>query len=327
MSGDGRLLVRRIGSEAVVLDLATGSFYRVAGAGVGIAEALARGEETGAVAARLAREVGIDPVRARADVEAVAAALAAGGPPAPLSDPAFARAWDGLELRWGGRAVLRVDGSGRRAALLGEAGAPPSPGERLRWALPHLVWLSGGAVLHASAVLLGGAVLALTGASGSGKSTLARLLAREAKPVSDDLLILRDGPAGLEAVLGGEAAARAWEAREVPRLAGGQEARLDEGDLAALTAGPALPLAGIWILDVTRREGDQIALSRAIGAEALGLLLGQSFAETGAPEVWRRIFEASADLVEAVPIFRTTVPGTLAGLDEAARRYSVKVAS
>jgi energy-coupling factor transporter ATP-binding protein EcfA2 len=220
-----------------------------------------------------------------------------------------------------------VDGSGRGATLLGEPGTPPSPGERLRWALPHLLWLSGGAVLHASAVRFGGAVLALTGASGSGKSTLARLLSGGVDPISDDLLVLRSGPAGLEAVLGGEAAARAWEAREAPRLAGGREARLEEGDLAVLTAGPTLPLAAIWLLDASRREGNRIALESTAGAEGLGLLLEQSFGETGAPEVWRRIFETSARLVEAVPILRASVPGTLTLLDGAAQLYRANVAS
>ena len=323
----GRLLVRRLGSEAVVLDLSTGAFYRVAGAGVDIAEAIARGEAPGAVAERLAREKGIDPGRAHADVEAVAAALATDVSPPPRSDPSFAPAWDGLELRWDGRAVVRVDGSGRSATLLGETGVLPSPGERLRWALPHLVWLSGGAVLHAAAVRLDGAVLALTGASGSGKSTLARLLAAGAKPVSDDLLLLRDGLAGLEAVLGGEASVRAWEAREVPRLASGRAARLEKEDLATLTAGPALPLAGIWLLDATWRSGDEIALAPTAGAEALGLLLRQSFGETGEPEVWQRIFEVSARLLASVPLFQATVPETLSVLGEAAQRYRVNVAS
>jgi hypothetical protein len=324
---DGRLLVRRLGKEAVVLDVATGSFFRVEGAGVGIAEALARGEAPGAVAERLARETGIELGRARADIDDVVVALAGAGPPATRDEPAFAPAWNGLELRWDGRAVLRVDGSGRRASLLGDAAAPPSPGERLRWALPHLVWIAGGVVLHAAAARLGGAVLALTGASGSGKTTLARLLACGVEPVSDDLLFLRPGPAGLEAVLGGEAAVRAWEAREVPRLAGGQEARLEGEDLAAFTAGPALPLSGIWLLDATRREADEISLAAAAGAEGLALLLHQSFGETGAPEVWRRILDVSAGLVEAVPIFRASVPGTLSQLDDAARRYRANVAS
>ena len=324
---DGRLLVCRLGNEAVVLDIATGVFFRVGGAGVGIAEALARGEAPAAISEHLVRETGIELTRARADVEAVAAALTADGPPVRPGEPAFAPAWNGLELRWNGRAVLRLVGSGSRASLLGDAAAPPSLGERLRWALPHLIWIAGGTVLHAAAVRMGDAVLALTGASGSGKTTLARLLACGAEPVSEDLLLLRAGPAGLEAVLAGEAGMRAWEAREVPRLAGGQEARLEGEDLAALTAGPALPLAGIWLLDVTRRETEEITLAAATGAEALALLLHQSFGETGVPDVWRRILGATAGLVEAVPIFRASVPGTLDRLDDAARRYRASVAS
>ena len=121
--------------------------------------------------------------------------------------------------------------------------------------------------------------------------------------------------------------ARAWEARETPLLARGEVARLEEEDLSAITTGPTLPLAAVWLLDASRRNADEIALESTVGAEGLGLLLEQSFGETGAPDVWRRIFEASVSLVEAVPIFRASVPGTLARLEEAARCYRAIVAS
>lgn len=320
-----RFLVGRLGEEGVVLDLATGAFYRVAGAAVAIAERLARGEAPAAVAAFLADEAGIDPARARADVAAVAAALAAEAPPA-ARDPSFASVGGGLALSWGGREVLRLEGSGRSARLSGDPAAPPPPAERLRWALPHMAWLAGGTVLHASAVRLGGAVLALTGASGSGKSTLARLLAG-GDLVSDDLLFLRTGPAGAEAVLHGEQAARTWGAREGARLAAGGEARLEPGDLSAIESGPSLPLAAVWVLDARRREGEAIALAPAPGAEGLGLLLEHSFAETGEPEVWRRVFQVSAGLLSAAPPLRATVPATLTALAEAARRYRESVRS
>ena len=319
-----RLLVRRLGGEGVALDLDTGAFYRLAGAAVAIAERLARGEPPPAVAARLAEEAGIDAARARADVEAVVAALAADAVPAPRRDPHFAGG--GRELSWGRREVLRIDGSGRSARLSGDPTAPPSPAERLRWALPHMAWLAGATVLHAAAVRLGHSVLALTGASGSGKSTLARLLAG-GDPLSDDLLFLRPGPGGPEAVLGGEAAARAWEAREVARLVAGGEARLEAADLAAIEAGASLPLAALWVLDAGRREGEAIALAPVPGAEGLGLLLEHSFGETGEPEVWRRIFEASAALHAAAPLLRAAVPATLPALADAARRYRETVRS
>ncbi|HEU4384508.1 MAG TPA: hypothetical protein VFR85_13560 [Anaeromyxobacteraceae bacterium] len=317
----------------VVLDLATLAFYRLGGAAVGIAQALARGEAPGAIADRLARDAGIDPLRARSDVDGVAAALAADaraapeeGPLSTQADPRFASTGLGLELIWGSRAVLRLDRAGGRAWLVDGPLSAPAPAERLRWALPHLVWLAGGTVLHASAVQRAGAVLAITGATGSGKSTLARLLA-DGDPVSDDLLFLRPGPRGPEVALGGEAAARAWEAREVARLTTREEVRLAPGELAAMSAGPALPLGAVWVLDAARRDGEAIALSPVAGADGLGLLLEQSFGETGFPEVWRRIFEASADIAAAVPLYRATVPAALPALGEAARRYRHNVAS
>ena len=321
-----RLLVRRLGGEGVALDLDTGAFYRLVGAAVAIAERLARGESSPATAARLAAEAGIDVARARADVEAVAAALAADSPPRRRGDPSFAPAGDGLALSWGGREVLHLDGSGRRARLSGDLAARPSPAERLRWALPHMAWLAGGSVLHGAAARQGASALALTGASGSGKSTLARLLSG-GDPISDDLLFLRAGACGPEAVLGGEAAARVWEARESVRLAAAGEARLEPSDLAAILSGRSLPLAAVWVLDAGRRGGETIALAPAPGAEGMGLLLEHSFGETGEPEVWRRIFEASAEVLAGAPASRATLPATLPALEAAARRYRESVRS
>jgi hypothetical protein len=113
----------------------------------------------------------------------------------------------------------------------------------------------------------------------------------------------------------------------VARLAAGEEARLEPSDLAAIEAGPALPLAPIWVLDAARRQGEAIALVPAPGAEGLGLLLEHSFGESGTVPVWRRIFEASAALAAAAAPRRATVPAGLPALAAAARRYRESVRS
>ncbi|HZY04792.1 MAG TPA: hypothetical protein VFF02_14970, partial [Anaeromyxobacteraceae bacterium] len=87
------------------------------------------------------------------------------------------------------------------------------------------------------------------------------------------------------------------------------------------------PLAAIWVLDAGRRDGEAIALAPAPGVDGLGLLLEHSFAETGAPEVWRRVFDLSAQLLAAAPPLRATVPATLPALEAAARRYRESVRS
>src|SRR5205823_4302033 len=61
----------------------------------------------------------------------------------------------------------------------------------LLWAAPHVLALSGHAVLHAAAVEASDGVVAFCGSSGRGKTTLASLLADQGMPlVAEDLLVL-----------------------------------------------------------------------------------------------------------------------------------------
>lgn len=60
-----------------------------------------------------------------------------------------------------------------------------------------VAWLNGLAVLHASAVSIGGGATAFTAHSGGGKSTMAAMLAREGLPlVCDDTLVLAPSGGG-----------------------------------------------------------------------------------------------------------------------------------
>jgi len=83
---------------------------------------------------------------------------------------------------------------------LNEVVCAPSPGlESWRWqrfltgqVLPLLAVLSGREVLHASAVAMGGQVIALVGGSGAGKTSLAlHLVASGARLFADDVLALQ----------------------------------------------------------------------------------------------------------------------------------------
>ncbi len=82
---------------------------------------------------------------------------------------------------------------------------PDAPSDRvaamlIATALPALLWLRGGFVLHAAAAQLpGGGALAIAGATGSGKSTiLAQLLEAGAALIGDDTITFDPG-AGREA--------------------------------------------------------------------------------------------------------------------------------
>jgi energy-coupling factor transporter ATP-binding protein EcfA2 len=186
--------------------------------------------------------------------------------------------------------------------------------------------LRGQPVLHASAVRRGEGVVAIGGATGSGKSTLAALLA-DGAPISDDLTLVRLGEARPAAILGGEAAARRWTAREAQRLASGAEVVLSDADVREMASGPSLGLVELWFLDAGGRGGEEIALERAAFEEGLLLLLLNGFGELSERGIWRRLFEVSRAMVERVPASRVRVPEALPALRAAVRGYREKVAS
>jgi hypothetical protein len=94
-----------------------------------------------------------------------------------------------------GTCLVVADGS----AVAYATGASGGPWRRLLvdQALPFAACAAGLECLHASAVVLDGRLLALTGASGAGKSSLAlALLRRGALPFADDVLALEAGADG-----------------------------------------------------------------------------------------------------------------------------------
>jgi hypothetical protein len=305
------LAVTRFGTEGVVLDLASGSFFRVNEAGATACELLASAGTSDAAAVELARRYGIAPGDAARDLASVLASLAR--PREGRSSLAFTR---DLTLTLGGEPVLAL--AGGEARLLR---AVADPAATLGLALPHLLALAGRELLHASAVAQGGVVTAFLGPSGAGKTTLARLLAEErgATLVSSDLLPLVPGGA-THVATAGEAAIHAFCAEQGPALARGPVATAALPKLPALDS-PASPLAAIVVLDAARRGGATIETEPLDGASALVALLENGFAELGRRDVWLALLATSRSLVARVPVLRARVPEGVAALRVAARGY------
>lgn len=134
--------------------------------------------------------------------------------------------------------------------------------------------LNGFLPLHASAVAVGGQVVAFTGPSGAGKSTLAAGLARAGFPLfCDDTLVL--DPAGAGPLLGlpGHKRMKLWP--DAAELVGAAPLGLVSADYRKVyvTAGGGdvetmLPMAGLVFLE----DGETCALTPVTGGAKIALL-------------------------------------------------------
>jgi hypothetical protein len=184
-------------------------------------------------------------------------------------------------------------------------------------------------VLHASAVRTSAGVVAFAGAGGVGKSTLAAALCRRgAALVSDDALAVVPWPGGwagvpsypsvrlwpesLRALFGADQAA--------PRAAHYTPKRRLHAPGVLPVETRTTPLAAICLLDGGRgRPSADATMERVAGPDALVALLSVCF-QIDVRDRGRlaALTTQLADVVEAVPVFRLTVPEGLARLDAVA---------
>jgi len=249
---------------------------------------------------------------------------------APLSGPALderpARlAWTeageaGLSVREagaflvrGGREILvdaapHTDASVLRLYLLGPA---------LAIALHQRGWL----ILHASAVDLGGRVVAFLGGSGWGKSTLAAMLQQRGHPlVADDFIAVPLGgaPASQPKVYPGFPQLKLWpeaaaslgsDAAQLPRLHPNFEKRAQR--LNAGFAQAALPLSRLYVL----AEGEPASLQPLDKQAALVELVRHSYmANTLLPAAAAAHLRQCGTLLQAVGLSRLQRPLSLPDL-------------
>jgi hypothetical protein len=178
----------------------------------------------------------------------------------------------------------------------------------------------GYVVLHASAVAVEGSAVCMIGSGYAGKSTTARMLhARGHAAVTDDLLALRIGPGGAEAVPGFQ------ELRLWPDAIDGTEAGelasslvhpgLDKRSLAPTTvAADSLPVARIYSLE----WGERLAVERLALDDALFALLTHSdeYVIHGVVATGQlaRYVEECASLARRTPVHRLVRPRATAEL-------------
>ncbi|NHC16239.1 hypothetical protein [Motilibacter deserti] len=235
--------------------------------------------------------------------------------PAGESLYTFTRSAEGIVLRFPGVAEITADAGLRRL----HAHHDPRAGEK---AVGELVagvvgavrlLLDGRLVLHASAVVRGGAAVAFVGASGAGKSTLAALAAAEGAAVLTDDVLRVDVDGG---------GALAWPGPTQLHLRAGAEdlaAGAASGPGSWLVDGRYAVAAGAWtggpvrlaacVLPRLRPAGTDLAVRPLPPPAALGAL-GAAPRVVGwsEPEASRRQFEGLADLCLRVPVLEADLP-------------------
>jgi hypothetical protein len=307
----------------VLLDLQTGAFYRLNETAAQISELLICGTPSAELVREVARRFRVPDATAEQDVEAVRAQLRHSAPTLVGANPiTFRSDSTGFVLCWNGLTVLHIEPNQQLLTRLpGSAQAAPDLTTQLRWAVPHLLLMQHQFVLHAAAVQDGTAVLAFCGPSGLGKTTLAQHLAAQGmRLVAEDLVVVSLTPQGVpEVVLNGEPAIRAWVSDQCAVLAARGQIRTEGLVLAA--QGPRAPLGKILFPYRAESSEPRIHIEQLSRAEALVLLLENSFAELGQRGLWLEILEASRRLVISSCIQRARIPQGLQPLNEATKRF------
>jgi hypothetical protein len=177
--------------------------------------------------------------------------------------------------------------------------------------LAHLVAAEGDPMLHASAVEAGGESIAIVGPSGAGKSTLAAMLCGAgASLVTDDTLRVRLGGERIECFRGTSQLRLRPSTEELAEIDGAEIVRTVDGRLgvAPQLASAAVPLASV-VVPVPSREATSLTIERLSPRNALvELLRVPRVAGWRDPDLLRMYFEACSELVDAIPVYRATVP-------------------
>lgn len=195
-----------------------------------------------------------------------------------------------------------------------------SPYRALLAIVPKLMALDGYLVLHASAFLHKGAVVAAAGPSGAGKTTLVRNFAAEGTHlVSEDFLIATQEDDSIAVYADAEERVRRWAREMTTTMTPKVNTRVSLPQFLRHSVG--WRLREIWFVSAVRRTGVSIELKRAGDAETASALLGNFLLGPCETEGLRRAFDTACDLSLRVNGFWLSSPASLAGLAEAVHAY------
>jgi hypothetical protein len=325
---DCRFLLARYTTGGVVVDLESGNYYRVNSSAAMVCDALCAG---GDVDGRVAAELGIpreEAARIVAEVESGLAAPAVHG--TPQGSYHFYPTVDGYLLRHGERTVLEVDGASLDIRLPAGAESPVEPQLELyvRALAPKLLFQRRVTVLHASACLVAGKLIAFAGLSGAGKTTTARAFTTAgARLISEDLVVLQPEARQGEVLLEAEPLIQEWARRTSGQLLSEPRKPASSDSLEHVLDGPTALLDQVLFLDKSRRTSAEFATSALAEPDALTQLIAHNFLGAVEPETWKRYFNGAVELLQIVDFREVSTPDGLDRLASAATRYISSTAS
>ena len=319
MNGAAPFEFVRVHPGGLLLDLTSGSLFRLNESAAFIWEAWLRGATAEQVASDLERSYNLPPSTAE---QHVAAALridpAEGTPGPPSGEFLYERTADGYVFSRAGTPFLVVDHRGETLRLYQPSRLSPAEvGAALTAVAPKLVALQGYFVLHAAAVIVDGAAFVVAGDSGAGKTTTSRALVRAgASPLAEDKLVIRE-TRGVPTVY------QDCE-RNIERWALGTHADLSRGevvqcpDVNEICTGPAVPIREIGFIDATRRMGRAISAVKLTTLDGSGALFRNSFCGSDAAPDWTKNLRTATNIAEATDSYDLTMPAGLGELESAA---------
>jgi hypothetical protein len=221
--------------------------------------------------------------------------------------------------------LLPSDGSYVKAFLNPQAAPGAVAFVLSRGVIPRVLHLRGITCLHASAVAVGGRIVAFCGPSGSGKSTLAAAMAmRGYSLVTDDVLPLRASDDG-DAILAGpglpevrlhpSTAAQLGIANRAVAPGPGQTKAVWRPETTVATA---LRLSAIYLLELdlkSNSERDASVLPATPQSALLSLLSNSFWLHAGETAALAADLTRFAQVVRSVPIARLSFCLTETGVD------------
>jgi hypothetical protein len=316
-----RFLLARYPTGGVVVDLESGNYYQVNASAAAVCDALREG---GDMAERVAAELGVSREEAARNIADMTTRLAG---PAVLGTPQgsyhFYPAEGGYVLRHGEVTVLEVDADLRiRLPQNSEPARDTQLELYVRALAPKLLFQHGATVLHASACITGGKLIAFAGVSGAGKTTTARAFATTGLLVSEDLLVFDPKPGRAEVLTEAEPFIHVWTRRVSDELLAGRGRTVSSTELTSIVKGPSRQLDRILFLDESRRNGMELRSRRVRESEALVALMAHNFLGAKEADEWRRFFKATAALVDEVETEEASTPNGVEHLISAAAHYT-----
>jgi hypothetical protein len=316
--------------RGVILNLRSGSYFKVNSAGCVIFNEWSKQTNLGLRARRIAAKLGVSEERATELFNSVLTALTHEAPRHPPSDAfVYGQVSDGVyALIEDGRTIFSVHETDRIFRFHVGIGELRGPLEGyVRALLPKLLSILGLRVIHAACCKTAKGTLAFTGKSGAGKTTTARAFERVgANLISEDLIVLRMLETAVDILPHGEPFARGWSSQWATTLKTRCNDPIDFTPLYEVQDLPGIRLDQLWFIGADQRRGQDFELTPLPPMDGLLELLSNGFLGSDHPRLWQTFLETSRAIAETATLFAAIMPEGLPQLQRAAERYMVNSA-